>query len=365
MNLIKLFKKYKRKIYLLYFLFGAVTFVVARNIFLLLSERKSMTHHKILFPACLLFITIWIGCAHLKDAQRFYTAGNHGKSISLCKTAIQSDSTDIDAWILLARNYRAADSLQQAYRTVSGAAEAGLSSDGLSAETGRVYTDMGKAAAAENDQLRALSHFRNAETYIPEDTYLLLPFEETLIKAGRLAEAFEKLALLRRLETDTLKTTAFAAEISSRRSSAAKQTAKGIAAFRREKLSTAVNLLSNARELQSDNDTTNYFFHMAMGCDLYLKGRYTYKQGAVGRLWDAIEHFGKAASVRPKEAEPHYRMALCYEKKNKDEYVNAIASYEKALRLEPEGPYAAPCRKQIAALKARKEKMDTFYGRTK
>ncbi|MBN2417275.1 hypothetical protein JXO52_15670 [bacterium] len=316
-------------------------------------------------PVLLFFITVWIGCAHLKEAHRQYADGNYRESIRLCSAAVAADSSDIGAWILLSRSYRAADSLQQAYRTVTGAAAAGLTSGRLSSETGLVYTAMGNSAAAEGDLLRALAHYRKAETYVQEETQLLIPFTETLLQAGRLGEAAEKAALLRRIGIDTVKTAAFAAEIASRRASASKQADKGIDAYSKEKFDTAVNLLSHARELQSDNETINYYFHMATGSDLYLKGRYTYKQGAVGTLWDAIEHFGKAASLRPEEAEPHYRMALCYEKKDRDEYVNAIAAYEKAVKLEPDGPFAAASRKQITALKERKEKMDRFYGRTK
>ena len=96
---------------------------------------------------------------------------------------------------------------------------------------------------------------------------------------------------------------------------------------------------------------------------LYEAGQYVYKQGAKGKLWDAIVALGNAATYRETAAEPHYYMGLAYEKKDKDEYDNAIAAYEKALTLEPNGPKAAICKKKIRDLKKHKEKMDKFWGR--
>ena len=82
-------------------------------------------------------------------------------------------------------------------------------------------------------------------------------------------------------------------------------------------------------------------------------------------IWDAIAAFGKAAAIRSEVGEPHFYMARAYEKKDPEEFVNAIEAYEKALQTEPEGPFASACKKKIRELKARKDKLDKFWGRKK
>ena len=133
---------------------------------------------------------------------------------------------------------------------------------------------------------------------------------------------------------------------------------QGLNALRKGNFKTAKTLFTKAIKEKSNFKEAQYHLLLAVGS-------LSYKMATKKSCWDAIEAFGKAAAIRSETAEPHYRMARAYERKDPNEFVNAIEEYEMALRLEPEGPFANECKKKIRELKTRKEKLDKFWGRKK
>ena len=117
-------------------------------------------------------------------------------------------------------------------------------------------------------------------------------------------------------------------------------------------------MFCKAIKLKADFDDARY--HLLM-----VEGRLEFKKATKKSYWDAIDAFGRAAALKSNAAEPHFRLAQAYEKKDPDEFVNAIDEYEAALRLEPDGPFSKASQKKVKELKARKEKMDKFWGRKK
>ena len=61
-------------------------------------------------------------------------------------------------------------------------------------------------------------------------------------------------------------------------------------------------------------------------------------------------------------AEPHYYMGLTYNKKDKNEYTNAIEEMELAVEKEPDSQFGKLAKKELDEIKKRKIKMEKFYS---
>ena len=52
-----------------------------------------------------IFIPFIFACAHLKEARQAYNQSDYQRTIRLCRTYVERDSTDADAWLLLSQTY--------------------------------------------------------------------------------------------------------------------------------------------------------------------------------------------------------------------------------------------------------------------
>ena len=93
------------------------------------------------------------------------------------------------------------------------------------------------------------------------------------------------------------------------------------------------------------------------------RGKILNKKGSKGQLWDAIEAFGNAMMLKPDLAEPHYFLGISYEKKDRNEFDNAINEFKIALEKDPSGQFSKSCRKKIKDLTTRRDKMKKFWGK--
>ena len=131
---------------------------------------------------------------------------------------------------------------------------------------------------------------------------------------------------------------------------------KGVKYYLQNNNSSAVRYLKMAIDLKDDFKQAKYYYHLA-------RGKILYKKGSQVQLWDAIEMFGNAMMIRPESAEPHYYLAISYEKKDSDEFDNAINEYKIALEKEPNGPYAKKCADKIKELTSLRDKLKAFWGK--
>jgi len=146
------------------------------------------------------------------------------------------------------------------------------------------------------------------------------------------------------------------AQIETAKEQAQKYLAAGKIFIQKRQYDKAKKQFLKALELKPDFIEAQYHLHMATGLRLYRKG-------AKNTLWDAIEEFGYAASIYPQLGEPHYYMAMSYNKKDKNEYDNAISEFELAIQVEPNGKFAGESKKKIIELKTRRKKMREFLSR--
>ena len=114
--------------------------------------------------------------------------------------------------------------------------------------------------------------------------------------------------------------------------------------------------LDQAVKAKPDNKEAKYHSYLA-------NGLFYYKRGSVGKLWDAIENFGLASSIKPEEVEPHFYMADAYIKKDDKDFENAIQEYEEVVRLAPGSELAKESQKKIEKLKAREKLLKEFWNK--
>ncbi len=307
----------------------------------------------------LFFIILLVSCAGMKKANQMYQKKNYQLAITECQKAIEQDSLNTEAYLIMGKSFRALDKIDQAidaFRTASQIQpETRLTAE---ATKEMVDTKMIRAdRALENENYnRAFSDYKD-----------ILAVDSTHFRANfQLAVAYEKNRWLdqaenyfskaARLQPNDSTVTLKLEKIDSLKKEAQENFEKGKSYYDRERNQSAVKYLSIALESQADHDDAKYYFHMA-------QGKVLFKKGSKSRLWDAIEHFGKAMVMRLESAEPHYHLARAYEKKDRNEFDNAIREYKTAIEKEPDGPFAAPSRKKIKSLSALKKKLEDFWGK--
>jgi len=311
------------------------------------------------FLSLLLLLTILtFHCTHLKNAHQAYEENNYRQVITLCRQAIASDSTDTEAYLLLTKSYHALDSLELALKVIQKTRQLASESPEILSEIVQIHIDLGDRALSQENSRKALSHYDAAESLCPNDTTVLQRMADLHYKEGRLDRAIRKYEELMKVKADSTTASKSISQIKERTEKAESLHLRGMTALKRNKLRTAKSLFSKALKEKPDFTDVRYQLYMT-------EGHLLFNEGSKNALWDAIAAFGMAGNLHSEAAEPHFRMAQAYEKKNPEEFVNAIDEYETALQLEPEGPHANACKKKIKELKTRKEKLDKFWGRKK
>ena len=109
-----------------------------------------------------------------------------------------------------------------------------------------------------------------------------------------------------------------------------------------------------ALELNDQDTITQY--------NLFLvEGHMFLKKGNKNGLWDGIEKYAHAASLRPDLGEPHYWIAQIYIKLGDTDFDLILESYEKALSLTLDQALLSRAEKGYNETLDRKKKLDKFW----
>jgi len=304
-------------------------------------------------------IVLLASCAGMKQAQQFYDQENYQAAIDECLRAIEKDSSNADAFLILGKSYRAVGKSERALsalKTVEKIKPNSNLAEEAQAEIIAIKLGIGKKAAKEENFNRAFSEYKE-----------ILAMDSTNFDANfHLAQAYAANGWLKKAKVFYQKATSLdssnrQAKIALARTDSLMRIAdvnfqKGKKYYLRGKNISASRYLKRAIDLQRDHSEANYYYHMAQGKILYRKG-------SKSALWDAIEHFGKAMMIHEELAEPHFFMAQAYEKKDRNEFDNAISEYKLALEKEPSGKYAKKCKRKIRELTAQRNKLRKFWGK--
>ncbi|NOZ60429.1 MAG: tetratricopeptide repeat protein [Calditrichaeota bacterium] len=305
------------------------------------------------------FVLILASCAGMKQAQQFYDQKNYQAAITECLRAIEKDSSNADAFLILGKSYRAMSKNDQALSALKTAEKIKPNSnlaEEAQAEIIAIKLGIGKQAAKEENFNRAFSEYKE-----------ILAMDSTNFEANfYLAQAYAANGWLKKAKIFYLKALAIDSSNGQAKSALARADSlmrladanfqKGKKYYLRGKNISASKYLKRAINLQRDHSEANYYYHMAQGKILFRKG-------SKSALWDAIEHFGKAMMIHEEFAAPHFYMAQAYEKKDRNEFDNAISEYKLALEKEPSGKYAKKCKRKIRELTARRNKLRRFWGK--
>ena len=116
----------------------------------------------------------------------------------------------------------------------------------------------------------------------------------------------------------------------------------------------ASNHFLQALDFNDQDTTAQYNLLLVQGHILLNKGN---KNG----LWDAIEKYARAASLRPNLGEPYYWIAQIYIKLGITDFDLILESYEKALNLTMNQELLFQSKKDYNKTLERKKKLDTFW----
>ncbi len=300
-------------------------------------------------------LCLFLACSALKKADQFYEQGNYRLTIEECKEVLAQDSTQIDAYLLLAKSYMAIDKADSAKIAAAFARDLDPDDEETQKLYIRILLNLAQAKA-ENEQIyEAISLYKSVLAIKSDQPEALKKLADLYYRNGSIEEALSLYQQSLAVTRDSLIIAERIVEINERIIEATAYLEKGKMALEANQIGNAVRFLSRALDLKPDSKPIKYYHHMATGRQLY-------KQGGKSELWDAIEHFGLAATLRPGLGEPHYRMGLAYHKKNRDEYDNAISEFQKAYEINPDGPYAEEALKRSRELIKRKKIMREFWG---
>lgn len=304
---------------------------------------------------CLLLLS----CAGMKKANEFYQNKNYDLVIKECKQAITKDSLNADAYLIMGKSFRALNKIDQAINSL---------------QTAYQIKPHSKVTPEAKDELIA-ARLLNADNALKEKNYNLafseyktvLELDSTNFHACyNLGIAYQENRWLDKakyyfqkagqISLNDNKVFQNLSNIDSLTRVADINFKKGKKYYEQKKNYSAVKYLKRALEDKDDHRDAKYYLHLA-------RGKLLYKNGSKGQLWDAVEEFGKAMMLRPESAEPHYLLAKAYEKKDRNEFDNAINEYKIALKKEPDGPYARASKKKIRELTNRRHKLKKFWGK--
>ncbi len=296
------------------------------------------------------FILLLLQCVHLKQAKEAYQASDYQKTLQLCKQAIQKDSTDSQAHLLLIKCHRQLSEPDTVYTLLLNHHHTILKDPDTRSDLIDLYLYAGQQLYKKPNLRHAYNAIKQAEALNPQTAAQLIKIVAFYCEDGQQNKAKKLLKsfLTENPENETAKT--YLAAIEKKATEAASYFEKGKAAYKRGHFITTRTQMNHALKKKPDYTDAKYYLHLA-------EGRSLLKKGGVNTLWEAIETFGKAMILKPDEAEPHFRMARAYEKKNEHEFVNAIDSYRQALKLNPDGPFSSANQQTH-----RKEKLDRFWG---
>ncbi|HPG38113.1 MAG TPA: tetratricopeptide repeat protein [bacterium] len=310
---------------------------------------------KLCIPFILLYVILIVACTPIKKANEFYSTGQYELAIEQCRAALSADSTNILAYTLAGQSWLALRQSDSALVYFIKGINLDSANSICNERIAAIHVQAGDELLAARSYNKAIEKYRLALQYRANDNTVQEKIGDALYQSGSLDQALHIFSAIHNY-SDSVRIQSKVQEIRSTQNTADNYIKIGRDHYNSKKYDAAKQQFSKALEIVPDNREAKYFIHMTKAMPLYRKA-------TVASLWDAIAEFGLAAAINPESGEPHYFMAMAYNKKDKDEYSNAISEFELAIQVEPDGPYAAESAKKIAELKARRKKMQDFLSR--
>ena len=306
-----------------------------------------------------LIFSLLLSCSTvLHQAQKSYEAGDYRAAVRDAKIAVARDSTNAKAYFLLGQAYMRLGHLDSALAALEKASALDAENEAAKSAIFEIHKRYGDAFFEQKDYRQALAEYQLAMDSFPQDATIIEKNGDVYMAVGRQEKA--KSFYLQAMEAggDSLRLAQKLERLENADKKAEQLFQKGMTYFKKKRYEKARDTFQKALDIKPDHKKAEYYFHLSYGHRLYRKG-------TVNALWEAIKHYGLAARLKPESGEPHYFMGLAYNKKDKNEYDNAIWALEMSLKVDPDGPYAARAKKKIREIKKRKKLLEDFWGRGK
>lgn len=300
------------------------------------------------------FLLTIFSCGHLKQAQNNYKNQDYDQTIVLCEKALKTDSSDIDAMILMGKSYQQKGLFEKALPIIQKAYLFSSHSRKIAAQLVKIHLEIGDKNFQENTYV-ALNHYLAAIKIMPENKNIQKKLASVYYELGELSKAKKYYLKIKNKKNESTISNIIS-KIDRRMETSRTLYKKGLAQYKQSKLKNALYFFNQASEQYSGSDDIQYHLFMT-------RGRILYEKGSVTDLWDAIELFGKASARKKEKGQPWCWMGLAYHKKDHNEFTNAIDCLTKALKLEPNADFSEACRKKLLEIKKKKKKMDEFWGK--
>jgi len=288
-------------------------------------------------------ISLLIACAHLKEAETASKNRDYEKAIQLCRTAIQQDSGDVQAWLILSEVYIHMDSMKQSLNILSNLPLKNQSRKVKNRIIGQYWMHAEKAVRPEKTIEYLLLAEQTDSMHIATVDTLAFLFD----KSGQYNEAKRRYNRLIDIAKNPLSYMNRVNAIENRQAFATDEYEKGMKALRAGRKKPAEEHLGKAA--RTDPWFTDAVYRYGM-----LAGSRLYKEGHQEALEEAILLLNKAVKVKPEDLEAHYLLAKVCERKGQSSLGMAIHHYQRVIQLAPKSQYAKTAKTKIKKLKKRK-----------
>jgi len=303
--------------------------------------------------ASLLFLLCSTGS---KTGETLFAAGDYKNALEEYKKQTEKDPSDWNAFLKLGDCYRALKEYDNAVKNYKKALEAYPNWEPPQTRITETRIEQADFFISQKKLRSAEEVYKALTKDFPDNKQYYEKLAELQKQMGKIDNSLETLrALQSRFGSDEM----IMNEISSLEEvniTARAYFTEGNQMSQARNYEGAIEKFSKALELKPDYHDAKYNLYIA-------KGRLAIRRGKSNLYWQALLDLGEAMALKPESAEPHYFMAIVYEKKNIEDYDTPIAEYQKALELEPGGQFAEECKKKIKEISDRKEKMRKFWGK--
>lgn len=306
-----------------------------------------------------IFLVILVSCTATQKANKLLQEGNYLDAMRKCQQILKTDSLNTEAHFILGKCYYQQGELEAAIQAFTSAWKIQPASNITAAAKAKLIT----AKLALADTLINRGETRKAR----EEFLFVLELDSTNVTGlTGLGHCFYTQRLLEKaahyyhkalnFQPDLPAVKTNLAEIKQQSEVAAKEYQRGLVGYKKYRYRTAVKQFEKALKHKADHQAAKYYLAMSKGAILY-------NQDNKSRLWEAITEFGQAMTLRPESGEPHYFLALAYEKKDRKDFDNAIEEYKLALDKSPKSWFAKHCRKKIKKLTNTRDVLKKFWGK--
>ncbi|MBN1348855.1 tetratricopeptide repeat protein [candidate division KSB1 bacterium] len=307
----------------------------------------------------ILIVTLFISCSAIHKAQKSFETGDFASAVAKCQRTIEQDSLNAEAHFILGKCYHAQGQLVQAIEALCKAYEiTPETAVTRSAKTELIFVRIEYADSLFHRQqdASAKQELNSVLSLDSTNTPALLRLGNYYYERGLLDKSSFYYRLIAKNDSGRAPATAQLKVIEQRTTKAQQHFVQGNAFYQKYQYRNAVEQFEEALNNKPDHRDAKYYMALSRGAILYNQRKRT-------ELWDAIEEFGKAMTLKPESGEAHYYLGLAYEKKNREEFDNAIDEYKRALEKEPDGWFARVCQKKVKELTRKRDILRKFWGK--